>query len=347
MPVDTYQLLSELTELHKKGRLLAAHFQNLHWVPAHEPRPPFLHCLPIGTANMVPTGRAPPKVLLSAIERNVVSGRAVGTRLPSSDISSPLNSPGRLLLVAFLVESNKPDRKDALSQLPKEWATHPNPNIRIGPVTLMTRDVWFDTIAQHKFVLCPHGHGYDTHRMTEVLLMGSIPVIRRSTITSCYDDEDNDISVLVNATTNEYRNVSRGSLPVVIVDRWQDVTVQLLQDYWAKVVANSLSPNYVPWDFGRLTADHYRERITGRPDPRLQSGNVSQVESFLRGLQGDGFSLSEPLPAPRVNSSVSDQKMKMKPKAKTQAQPKGKGKGKARPLNASFLFHNKGQKEVA
>ena len=35
--------------------------------------------------------------------------------------------------------------------------------------------------------------GLDTHRMTEILLMGGVPVIRQSTISSCYDDTDNVI----------------------------------------------------------------------------------------------------------------------------------------------------------
>jgi hypothetical protein len=35
----------------------------------------------------------------------------------------------------------------------------------------------FLEIAQSKFVLCPSGLGYDTYRMWEVILMGSIPVL--------------------------------------------------------------------------------------------------------------------------------------------------------------------------
>jgi hypothetical protein len=35
-------------------------------------------------------------------------------------------------------------------------------------------------ISRHKFVVCQRGNGLDTHRLCEVLLMGSVPVLEHS-----------------------------------------------------------------------------------------------------------------------------------------------------------------------
>lgn len=35
-----------------------------------------------------------------------------------------------------------------------------------------------DSLQKYKYVLCPEGNGYDTHRLWEVLYSGSIPVLK-------------------------------------------------------------------------------------------------------------------------------------------------------------------------
>ena len=54
-------------------------------------------------------------------------------------------------------------------------------------------------------MLSPHGHGLDCHRTWEILLLGSFPVVASSTLNSMYD-----------------------GLPVVIVNRWEDISYELL-----------------------------------------------------------------------------------------------------------------------
>jgi len=83
--------------------------------------------------------------------------------------------------------------------------------------------------------------------MAEILLMGGIPVIKRSTLTSCYDDSDN-------TDTNGWR---RGSLPLVVVDQWGDVTLELLTREWDRITA-------VPkgqWDWRRIFLSQHVARI--------------------------------------------------------------------------------------
>lgn len=43
-------------------------------------------------------------------------------------------------------------------------------------------------IGEHKFVVCQRGHGLDTHRVCEVLLMGSVPVLEHSGLDDMYGE---------------------------------------------------------------------------------------------------------------------------------------------------------------
>lgn len=61
-------------------------------------------------------------------------------------------------------------------------------------------------IAQSKFVLCPSGLGFDTYRLWEVLLLGSIPIVE----------------------TNPGLDRTYASLPVLVVRSFDQVTPELL-----------------------------------------------------------------------------------------------------------------------
>lgn len=108
-------------------------------------------------------------------------------------------SPGHyrpLLLVPLdgYVTPNKPDRAKAQAALNRNGFPTSH---------RMNHHDFLLEIPRYKFVAVPHGHGLDTHRMTEVLLMGGVPVVRLSTISSCYDDTDNAIG---GATRVRYKN---------------------------------------------------------------------------------------------------------------------------------------------
>lgn len=47
-------------------------------------------------------------------------------------------------------------------------------------------DAYMRTISQYKFVVCQRGNGIDTHRVCEVLLMGSVPVIEHGGLDDMY-----------------------------------------------------------------------------------------------------------------------------------------------------------------
>jgi hypothetical protein len=71
-------------------------------------------------------------------------------------------------------------------------------------------DEFLLTMYHSKFVVCPRGNGIDTHRLWETLYMGKIPVLER-----CHN-----VEILI-----------RGYFPAVIVDSFEEVTEELLENF--------------------------------------------------------------------------------------------------------------------
>jgi hypothetical protein len=66
---------------------------------------------------------------------------------------------------------------------------------------------FLNELRDHKFVVCPKGHGFDTHRIWETLYMRRVPVMLR----------------------HPYFEILLKSFPVLFVDKWQDITKELLE----------------------------------------------------------------------------------------------------------------------
>lgn len=78
-----------------------------------------------------------------------------------------------LLYVNHRIETNPKERQEPYNLFKdKDWAT-----IVYGR-NGENFDEYLDNIYNHNFVLCPDGNGIDTHRIWEVLYMGSIPVAK-------------------------------------------------------------------------------------------------------------------------------------------------------------------------
>lgn len=75
--------------------------------------------------------------------------------------------------------------------------------------------------SEYEFVLSPHGGGLDCHRTWETLLVGSIPIVKTSSLDSLYDD-----------------------LPVVIVKDWNECTEQNLK-LWKNKFKNLTNKEYI------------------------------------------------------------------------------------------------------
>jgi hypothetical protein len=97
--------------------------------------------------------------------------------------------------------------------------------------------LWLE-VGQYAFVACPFGHGVDTHRLWEVLALGSVPVVRTSSLDVLYAE-----------------------FPVVVVQSWDHVNSsalqlwrQLLQQRWGEEVVSPAVQH-------RLTIDYWVGRI--------------------------------------------------------------------------------------
>ena len=64
---------------------------------------------------------------------------------------------------------------------------------------------FYNKLKTYKYCISPRGTGIDTHRIYECLLYGVIPIVTKSTLDDLYKD-----------------------LPVLLVDRWEDVTYEFL-----------------------------------------------------------------------------------------------------------------------
>jgi hypothetical protein len=89
------------------------------------------------------------------------------------------------------------DRRDAYDNIDKELVYYePNKISRIN--------TWHNQ-TNYAFVISPHGNGYDCHRTWEALILGCIPIVKKSDIDVLYEE-----------------------LPVLIVNEWKDITHDLL-----------------------------------------------------------------------------------------------------------------------
>ncbi|MCY6380814.1 hypothetical protein [Hoeflea prorocentri] len=88
--------------------------------------------------------------------------------------------------------------------------------------------------ATHFFTLSPLGAGLDCHRTWEALLLGSVPIVPRSGISSLFDD-----------------------LPVCVVDDWSEVTVNFMQQQRERILGSQ-------FDFSSLYLETWLDRFRGR-----------------------------------------------------------------------------------
>jgi len=101
----------------------------------------------------------------------------------------------------FLLETRygRYERRDAYDNISKDLVYYePNKINRLA--------TWIKQV-DYAFVISPPGNGYDCHRTWEALILGCIPIVKKSAIDTLYEN-----------------------LPVLIVNDWKDVTAELLHD---------------------------------------------------------------------------------------------------------------------
>lgn len=135
--------------------------------------------------------------------------------------------------------------KDKDNQLYCNWNPNTNQKVR-GPLVehLKTNGLpvflesglsyqeYCSNMSDHQWVVCPPGNGVDTHRLWEALYLGCFPITLKHNIYKNYD------------------------LPILQVDKWDDVNKDLLEDhldkwkskkyqmhnmdYWTNLIKNNL-----------------------------------------------------------------------------------------------------------
>lgn len=90
---------------------------------------------------------------------------------------------------------------------------------------------YLEEVSHHKFVLSPRGHGLDCHRTWEALLMGSIPIVKSSTLDVLYKD-----------------------LPVLIIHDWNEVTEDFLNQKYNELTHKEycFEKLYAPYWFKKI-----------------------------------------------------------------------------------------------
>ena len=73
--------------------------------------------------------------------------------------------------------------------------------------TFLSRIETWKNQMQYAFIISPPGNGYDCHRTWEALCLGCIPIVKKNPINEVFED-----------------------LPVLIVNNWNDITKELLEN---------------------------------------------------------------------------------------------------------------------
>jgi len=123
------------------------------------------------------------------------------------------------------------DRVDCLKSVPHSL-------IKFEEAPCKRLKTWLNQ-TKCKFVLSPHGGGYDCHRTWEAIALGCIPIVKSSPIDELYKD-----------------------LPVLIVKSWADITPELLQEF---ATGNSQG-NYLE-SFPKLILQYWRDIIRAEHVP--------------------------------------------------------------------------------
>ena len=105
--------------------------------------------------------------------------------------------------------------------------THDNGIIMSGKCS---QEKYLENISKAAFIISPPGNGLDCHRIWESLLLRTVPVVK------------------YHEGFSQFKH-----LPILFVDRWEDVTIQFLRD---KV--NSYN---IDWDIPELTMAYWKKQL--------------------------------------------------------------------------------------
>lgn len=115
------------------------------------------------------------------------------------------------------------DRKTIFENLPKDF---------VDSAPFMRRSLLWRRKSEYKYSICPHGGGWDTHRVWEDLVLGCRVIVKSSPMDQLYRELDtiiiNDWNDNFKKSIHEYRQCN--------TDLWYKL---LKENYWVDLIRNS------------------------------------------------------------------------------------------------------------
>lgn len=143
------------------------------------------------------------------------------------EVATRPHTPTRLAYMNFAVDTYPTERTHVRSLFEsKPWVTQGT----YSP-TLEGHRAYLEDIRDHAFVLCPRGNGCDTVRLWETLYLGRIPIVKQDPVHKDWQD-----------------------LPILFVDRWEDVTEDLLRRTQVEFAARS-------WSYEKLKIGYWIQKM--------------------------------------------------------------------------------------
>lgn len=115
----------------------------------------------------------------------------------------------------------------------KDFISNANKHIYDEEQERIPRNRLWRNMTKYTFIPSPHGYGYDCHRTYEALILGCIVILKR---------------------TNYPFETIYQNLPVLFVEKWEDINQTLLDD----TVENFKQKN---WNYDKLTSQYWKDLI--------------------------------------------------------------------------------------
>jgi hypothetical protein len=151
----------------------------------------------------------------------------------------------KLLYANFSIHTNKVAREPVYTYL-KTFKNITLLKCEQGSYVKPIHD-YLEDLCEHKFIASPRGNGIDCFRTWEALLMGCIPIVQTSSIDAVYK-----------------------SLPVVVINKWEEVTPEFLQSEYEKI-------KYGKYKWEKLYMPYWLNKLNKAKIKVKQNNNINNL----------------------------------------------------------------------
>jgi hypothetical protein len=158
-------------------------------------------------------------------EQEAVLSSIISEMPAFSDRKAKCYSTFHLLLHQNAFKDEENERLRAIKMIPEDLMFY-------EPGRVMRRKSWINQAA-YKFVISPRGTGLDCYRTWEALILGCMPILKKSVLDPLFD-----------------------GLPVILVDDWSDITAELLAEKAEQYESTK-------WSWEKLTTQYWIDLFHG------------------------------------------------------------------------------------